>query len=367
MAATITVVKCPGVELKPKAVYSTVRKEDVLKWEKGIEAQDYHLQPHDELISDKNAGRIKNGHGLLEAWLVAFHEHQAINVSPADMHLLIVQALAQIVTAHPEKYRSAVVTHAGTETIIVDRDGFRMGNRQNDWVGTLPEFIEKMTPTLQPTSKALVQPFSTSTPFEYATFCLGLMDIAQSYYQYIVRTKCGIPQVEVEGSVEDWQSLRARWQAFAGTVPSLKPWFTLLDSILVHFERAKAQPKQPVDKEFWTSILKFRSRSGGDTLTGWINAFFPIGVNDGTLLHRFKYDQELRWQDLASVSLSVDMPDGLNRVPFIWRYFGTDYPAEFTMGFRGVCQTASGALRPARYWRVSLVDQANKKRRVDLF
>jgi len=57
--------------------------------------------------------------------------------------------------------------------------------------------------------------FSTTTAIEKAAFQVTLMDAMKSYFRYSMVTACGIPEITLEGSVEDWQMIETKAQEFA--------------------------------------------------------------------------------------------------------------------------------------------------------
>ncbi|WP_326846935.1 DUF4419 domain-containing protein [Streptomyces kaniharaensis] len=83
---------------------------------------------------------------------------------------------------------------------------------------------------------------------------------------------CGIPRVRLEGTADDWALLASRVGELAEWFEPLGPWFAQLRSVLKVVARTAAG--RPVDEEFWRSLYKWRSESGGDYVSGWITAFF---------------------------------------------------------------------------------------------
>ena len=57
--------------------------------------------------------------------------------------------------------------------------------------------------------------FSTTDPICAAAYTGTLMRALQTFFDYTVRTRCGIPEVTLLGTVEDWVDLRTRFLALA--------------------------------------------------------------------------------------------------------------------------------------------------------
>jgi hypothetical protein len=184
----------------------------------------------------------------------------------------------------------------------------------------------------------------------------------KSYFEYILHTMCGIPAITLEGTVQDWQELANRAQSFAQF--DLEWWITHLTPILREFVAAARGDVRP---EFWESIYKFNSFSGGASITGWITAFFPYFTDA-----QGNATRKNRWLASGGGALELllsgncdpkkpapegpalgSFPSGLASAPFMWNYMGQSYPMEFLGGFVGIAQDpATLTLRPEIGWAV---------------
>jgi hypothetical protein len=173
-----------------------------------------------------------------------------------------------------------------------------------------------------------------------------LLDTMQSYFSYEFQTLCGIPQIVLEGTNEDWKTLAERTRRIGEF--GLRAWTTLLEPILDEFVAASSGR---VRAPFWQSIYKVRRESGGPYISGWITAFFPYLKDDQTgrasrphpsLSGGGRFDTQLT---------TGAFPAGLARAPFRWNYFGTEFAMEFLGGFVGILQEPDTLrLRPDIGW-----------------
>ena len=104
--------------------------------------------------------------------------------------------------------------------------------------------------------RLFVPSFSTTGPVERAAAEVVLLDAMQSYFEYEVRTMCGIPTITLEGTHEDWKALAERVQGFKAV--GLGSWLKVLAPILRQFVRAS---QGNVDPTFWRSLYKLNSRA----------------------------------------------------------------------------------------------------------
>jgi hypothetical protein len=276
--------------------------------------------------------------------------------------LLICQGVAHHVNVHADSLRSRFVWHQGKARIEVRRDDFIKGSPENPWGEVISEFSLRVREHIGQVHELFVPRFSTTTATERIAAEVVLLDAMQSYFAYVFASRCGIPAITLEGTVEDWQELADRTQAFVQF--DLEWWLTPLQAILQEFVAAA---RGVVRRDFWESVYKFKSFSGGSAVTGWIAAFFPYFkdkqgkateinpwlAEGGAKLKRLlsgEWDQGRLDRGCPSPSA---FPSGLSQAPFVWNYRGQRFDMEFLGGFVGVAQDAATlALRPEIGWAI---------------
>jgi hypothetical protein len=316
-------------------------------------------------------------HPVMAALHHAFGDHRPICLSPDMIWLLIAQGAANHINAHAETLRPRFVRHQGKVRLVVRRDDFIKGSPENPWAEVFPAFTEKIRGHLgDATHDFFVANFSTTRPVERAAFEVVLMDAMQSYFTYVLRTVCGIPAITLEGTPDDWRAVLDR----ARMLPrfDLDWWLPVLEPILRRFiDAAEGRP----DPEFWQSIYKYHSFSGGNAVTGWITAFFPYFKDPRTSLPTLpnpwlaragKDLQGLLYPGQESEPCVVhgpaldQFPAGLARAPLLWEYLDQEFDMEFLGGFVGVAQDSHTlCLRPEIGWAVREVMSREPKPRRD--
>lgn len=288
---------------------------------------------------------------FVSACTASFAQHYPLVLSPDDVWLAIAQGFAQHVNNNAEALRSRFVRHEGKEKIQLNRDTFVKGSPANDWPGCFAEFSAKIREHVGKPVDMVVCDFSTTGPIERAASEVVLMDAMQAYFEYSVMTMCGIPQVTLLGTVADWKSVFARAQAMGEY--DLQWWTASLLPALDEFvEAAAGKPNRTT----WESFFKRHSMSGGDKISGWVNALFPYLKNyrDGDK-YTAKNDwmKKDKWDSDHGGAGSAAYPSGFGQAPFVWNYHGTEYAMKFTAGFVGVSQDpTTQAVRPAIGWAV---------------
>lgn len=344
--------------------------DEQLQWYKGYEDEPFYKdilsfsqkQHQFEAFSkgDKPLVATNSLHPFLAAVHIAFDKHYPLILSPDFVWLCLIQGLALHVNANAEKLRHHFVGHEGKEKIIVERHDFIKGSADNPWPEVFGEFSTQIKEYIGNKHELIVADFSTTGAVERAVSEIVLMDVLQQYFDFEFRSMCGIPEITLEGTVDDWKSIRKRAEKFAEF--DLEWWIKPLIPILDQFVKAASGD---VDRKFWKSFYKFNDSSGGPSVTGWINVLFPY-IQDWetkayTLQNPFvSWGSKAKNKEFGGGAKTSYFPLGLSKVPFKWKYYDLMFDMEFMGGFVGVTQDQQTlALRPEIGWAVLDVTQPN--------
>lgn len=304
----------------------------------------------------------------------AFSSHRPLILSPDIFWLLIMQGLAQHVNANSEDLRHMFVDHQGKRKITIRRDDFVKGSPENPWNEAVAEFSDQVRAMIGETNyERIMAHFSTTGPVEKTVFEMTLLNVTKSYVEYSMHTMCGIPEVILEGTVEDWQTLPGRTAAL-GEAYELTWWTNVIVPILERIARNAAGADDP---ELWKNVYKMNGMSGGPYVTGWITDFVPYLEYDREVRFRTRkvtntmtdYAENTRENRATRIlkrnewlgeppseyqGVSMDsLPEGLSRVPFIWEVGRVCHEMEFVGGFFAIEQRAEDlALKPRIGWAV---------------
>jgi hypothetical protein len=279
-------------------------------------------------------------HPLIEAIHRAFADHRPLVLSPDDIWLTIQQGFAHHVNENAESLRDKFVSHKGKRELVVQVESFPTDETWPDaialWSASVREYID---PQLH---AALVCNFSTTTPPIRTASEVALLDAFQRYFDYVMMGVCGIPEITLRGTADDWRKIRQRIDLLEPY--DLEWWVPRLRPILDEF--VKTTEGNP-DRAFWQAIYKPAHAYGGDVATGWITDLFPyFGDNRNWTL------EKPRNQWAIERGISVDtFPAGLSCAPI------TIHPGDIHLnlvaGFLGVTQnTETEALAPLIGWSV---------------
>lgn len=213
-------------------------------------------------------------HAFAEAARRAFYDHHPLVIRPDDIWFCIAQGLATHVSLNSEALRSRFVAHEGRKKLVVSRPDFLLG-QDNPWPEMFSAFSEQIAQNIPQLRDILGVHFSTTTAMETAAFDLCWMDAFKDYFEYEARCGCGIPQIILHGTAEDWRSMIPRLQQMAQY--GLEEWCATLVPVL---EKIADTAAGNFDREFWLSFFRYLAGSGPAELTGWIVTLFPYLIFD---------------------------------------------------------------------------------------
>lgn len=293
----------------------------------------------------------------------AFANHYPLVLSPDQIWLVIAQGFAFHVNANAEKLRKKFVDHEGKKTIQVVAD-FVKGSPTNPWGDVLDLFSEEIRQNVGDKAYALLTPtFSTTGPVERAAANIVLMNTFKEYFMYQMVCICGIPEITLEGTPEDWNLLREK--ALSLGQFDLEWWIDELKPILDQFVDAVSGK---VDLEFWRRIYKLKEAYGTHGINGWIVDLFPYirdGTNKNHCLGKWKTiplskekkvieDNPFAVQEGSLTSGSF--PPGVVSAPFLWKLLTCEkeYNMKFFAGFMAATQDPKSlAIHPEIGWAVA--------------
>lgn len=324
---------------------------------------------------------VQTNHFLLMLEL-AFNKHKNITISPDDLWLLICQGVAEHIKLYEDDFKSLITDYNGKQTIQVQRNDFILGG-DNPWEEVFPEFTKQISQKMEgDLYVTLALQFSTSTIRETTAFEIAFMDAMSNYFDYEYISLCGIPEIHIKGTVEDYNKIltsldKLREYQLDWWVDKLYP---IIETII-----ETLQGKDHTS--FWTSIYKHENESGGPYVTGWITNFFPYlskrtveqhgviqyddSIKEGQILKIIKKEnfdfigkgskliKVLVQNPVFDVSSKFqlkldDFSNGVSTVPFKWKYLNQELDMQFMSGFMGIKEdTPTHTLSTDIHWVIT--------------
>lgn len=220
---------------------------------------------------------------LATAWY-AHAQHRPLVLTPDAVWLCIAQGFAAHIWTNAEALRDRFVRHPGRVMLKVRRDDFVEGSPDNPWPDVFHELSRQIAEHIRHQRDLVVCDFSTTSPVERAASELVLMEAMQKYFEYRMVVICGIPAITLEGTVDDWKSVRQRAHMLAeyGLEWWVSPLLPVLDAFV---EAASERPSIAFWRQFFGDSDPDRC-GRGPGIHGWILLLFPYlttGSHDGAL------------------------------------------------------------------------------------
>jgi hypothetical protein len=274
--------------------------------------------------------------------------------------LLITQGLALHIHYHPDEFRDRFRVGQAQQEIHVRHHHLYKGSPENPWEEVFADFCGNIASRIgEENNSQIVTSFSTTGRVERAANAVALMDCVKSYFEFNLHTRCGIPQVVLEGCPADWESLRDKTDSLGKTYGL--SWWT--ERLLPIIDRVARNAGGKDDAELWQVLYKQIDGSGGPYIGGWLADFFPYVGRDEPKRRNPAFaggHRPVRWEEMPwNWCITTDMlPGPLSRVPFRWFYEDKQFSMELLAGFIGFTQDADTLrLRPKIGWAVRDTNQ----------
>ncbi|EIW74183.1 hypothetical protein CONPUDRAFT_170209 [Coniophora puteana RWD-64-598 SS2] len=259
------------------------------------------------------ANIIPQKNGFVHAAIEAYSHHRALVVRPDDVWLSILTQFSVYVNAHAEELRSSFVAHQGKKELVVSAGGDRYSVDFGDMARQMTGLLHKNL--VDPELRDWILPiFSTTTITDSTVASIVMMATMKKYFSFKFSLICGIPQVIIDGTKDDWEAILARAEKLKEYGLETAAWYHLLRPVLMRFVQAFEEPSTTGLRGFWGKVAHYHSGGSGPTyLMGWITAFCV-----------FNEDGDWQGPRLQNTEITTDFAS-LSTQEFASRYF-TPHP-----------------------------------------
>ena len=214
------------------------------------------------------------------------------------------------------------------------------------WIKIVQGFVTEIDEnTVEDTCKLLECDFTNSSLTERIATKIAIMDVCKNYFEYCMQTKCGFPEITMDGTKEDWIKLKQKTDQLLQTKVDNKFGEDWGKALLPLLDRFIAAFDGDIDCVFWNSMIKRgapRGESGAITwYSGWFNILFPIidGKWNNDCVPYSKSEQYVKdgLKNRAKSGQS-QYPMGVSSAPVTWNRLGQIIHCKFIAGFVGFKQ-----------------------------
>lgn len=280
-------------------------------------------------------------HAFVGTFVKAWNEHRPVRISPDALWMVLMEGFLRNVESKPEQCRAAMVRHAGGRKVL-DVGLTRLQEKRIRQPTTWDELSRGLLDSMDRwvvghRQRVLSRPFSTSTPQRQMALRLRTLQSYQAYFEYRGTVFCGIPSVTLEGTVADWEDLRARLDTL--DVCGLGPWVGRMRHLVDQFvESARGRPSA----DFWKSFVRYTPARPECDAESFL---------DGNIVGLFQVDSQAGYRPLPKPELPTMADHGA--FPLRWKTSqGVIRNFQLVSGFAGIAQGPDGALSPELGWCV---------------
>ena len=273
---------------KNKEVYQSIQShkhDSDDKAKEALESKSKDLSEYEAVIGSESSDLYyDHDWGFFSAILACYNNHWVLRTSPDDWWNVIVRNVAQAIdeNGHKNKVREFFVEHSGKEAIEITLPG-RLNNIDYSWL--FNQFSEQIHHKVKKPGyvDAMQAEFSTTTPDQLIASQTMLMSSIQKYFDFCISTRCGIPGVEMKGTLEDWNHLIKKTEKLKKMLKpimneiSLSKWFK---STWITTKKLLHTYKGNPDKKWWGHILSWNEMYGSGSRSrwsGWMIDFLMAG------------------------------------------------------------------------------------------
>lgn len=284
---------------------------------------------------------IAHENGFVHTILKAYNHHHKLIIRPDDVWLAIVVQFGLYVNGNAEELRHIFVSHEGKKQLVVYQNATLA---TADFERMLAEqFYKKLQANLKDKEvSAWVMPaFSTTTTNDRVVGGIALMATMQQYFNYKCCLMCGIPEITLLGTVQDWEEIDCRVKVLEKYGDKCKTWSGMLQQITSKFVQT-AKGDVPID--FWKKICHEHARgSGPDYMSGWLTAFC-VWNKDGKW--RGRDDGRFPCVDIENI------PPGYLTVPLLIDDNGNEFKTMLFAGHSSAIKVDSVTTQPRLSWAI---------------
>jgi len=273
----------PVKPLDQKSAYDCWEK---ILYESGVGVPDQNIKTHS--AGDKELVCFKRN-ACFEGFLTAYDKHYSLILSPDIIWLLISQGIATQINENAEQLRDRLVDFEDQKTITIKYIGEDLMKRDDYWEWIIPAFSDSIDKNMKAQfSDLMVCNFTTTGLVERITSQITMMESVKKFFKYeIVGSGCGIPDITILGTPDDWKNIRSRLSRLDDL--DLGWWREELEPVIDEFVNAS---EGNINKKFWLDMVdqyapekRVPAMCGSNGIipaeyNGWFTVFFPFTKDD---------------------------------------------------------------------------------------
>jgi hypothetical protein len=214
--------------------------------------------------------KLRNA-GLLGFLSHAYSNHVNVSISPYDIWILIISEVSKFIVDKPEPFRELFTDSTEKKEILVPTN--------SEYEMPMDLLSEALSKSINFDASILFPELSIESEESVGMIQALFCEMASPYYSYSM-FMCGLPEIKVLGTVDDWKNIRTNFDKLfelLGKCYNFKNYPVrvkiILDNIVNSFEASEADRIS-----FWKDIFTQKNVGSGSQLEvdGWITHFLIV-------------------------------------------------------------------------------------------
>ncbi len=185
-------------------------------------------------------------HPFVNAIQIAYGYHYPLVITPDIIWYLITSGVCEFINRNAEKLRHKLVDHEDKQKIVIE-------TLDLNWHKIIDEFSQEIqNRTKTKVASLILNDFNTTTKCSKIVSQIVIMDSFKNYFEYELKCICGIPEIQVKGTQQDWIRLKEKMINLLKEFTELLNWSEKLEVILDNFINVY---DSKVAYDFWDQIF----------------------------------------------------------------------------------------------------------------
>ena len=295
--------------------------------------------------------------GFLSAVVHSYNNHYILQTCPDDWWYTIICQISSTIERAGDRtgsgYRSKseeklklgqfLASHEVRDPLKARMSGVPL--REFDYSSVFGDVAEQIkgSVTVPELAEVVQADFSTSTPSHVLESEITLRSAIQNHFQFEIYFMCGIPQVEMMGTEDDWRKLKTKFLRLKDILAPVEEnfvlfgnWWNNVETILKKLiDTYVGKP----DREWWSRIFyKEKAWDSGPPVDWYLRGWFITDFLDGD-----------GWR-VGPVGTFEELMGGLTAVPLTFESEGCSAPLITTLvaGIAGIQVEETGVIPKVR-------------------
>jgi len=201
----------------------------------------------------------------------AYSNHVKISISPYDIWILIISEVSKFIVSKPEAFRSLFTDSTEKKELTIFTD--------SEYEMPMDKLSEALASNINFDASILFPELSIQSEESVAMIQALFCEMASPYYSYSM-LMCGLPEIKVLGTIDDWKTIRTNFDKFFNLLSGCYDFKNyglrvgiILDNIINSFKSSE------VDRvSFWKDIFTEKNIGSGSQreINGWIGHFLIV-------------------------------------------------------------------------------------------